>query len=295
MANGIVSASAIGFIALCIICILGIVVADSLSGQMLVQLQQQGGAPQPLTTKGEPEAPAEQKILEDDPKLTGQRSCPARLGPHVSKYESLNKVHTKEPIDLDKVGWSPVQSLAVAYPNQVRAETHTHLQASNPNGPGNYKHPSDMTLSQRHKFRRYAKFTKMNSSDYYNWLMLYRDQPQALELDQRQMLRRVLAGYKLTESDVPRDKPPRIPVSAKQQFDQAFPDHPTQLPMPETTKSDILAANYEQYDQFIAPKSLRHLEMVNQDQIKKKYGQEFLDWIRPEISTKQKHSVKQLE
>ena len=125
--------------------------------------------------------------------------------------------------------------------------------------------------------------------------MLYRDQPQALELDQRQMLRRVLAGYKLTESDVPRDKPPRIPVSAKQQFDQAFPDHPTQLPMPETTKSDILAANYEQYDQFIAPKSLRHLEMVNQDQIKKKYGQEFLDWIRPEISTKQKHSVKQLE
>lgn len=97
-------------------------------------------------------------------------------------------------------------------PVQGLTPTHSGLKSQH------YKAPCDMTDRQRVKFMLMAKFDKMTTVDYRNWLLLYSDSKGDLAPYHRQMLNLVLNGYELTQDDLPLDK--HQPLGVQKLFEE---------------------------------------------------------------------------
>lgn len=174
-----------------------------------------------------------------------------------------------------------MKSLQVAYPHADQSDQKNISGLVNPNSalvPTYYLDPAGMTVAQRIKFKKHAKFSNMTVLDFENWLMLYRKDPENLPNALRPSLRRLLKGERLTSSDIPKDIL-RVPPTAEQSFGSNI--RLPEDPVPESeTGGMINAANFEDYDQYMPPKNMKHLAHINPDE-PDKFKSPFLECMRP--------------
>lgn len=128
-----------------------------------------------------------------------------------------------------------------------------------------YLDPNDMTPAQIEKFKYKAKFYKMTTNDYTNWLLLFSDDPQELSAFHRSNLRILKRGGTLSDSDMPRSTP--LPPNSQQQYLRKI-SHGEMQNIPQPEYLGYLPSNF---DEQVGPKpkknrDLRHLDFINPDE-----------------------------
>ncbi len=81
-----------------------------------------------------------------------------------------------------------------------------------------YRDPREMTRRQFLKFKYTAKFDKMTSIDYHNWLLSYLDTPNQLPSYHRNMLNKIKQGYRVRYDDLPINQ--HLPESSREYYKQ---------------------------------------------------------------------------
>lgn len=81
-----------------------------------------------------------------------------------------------------------------------------------------YKNPTDMTPRQLMKFKVHAKLDKMTPIDYINWLTLFINSPQDLNLTHQKNLNKLNNGIPLTLEDIPKSQ--HLPKSSRQYYEK---------------------------------------------------------------------------
>lgn len=196
-------------------------------------------------------------------------------------YKSrMNKVD-KIPEKVEPTEDAHTKSLPARYPSAPDKALDLNPE-HNSAGEKTYYLPLErMTPEQKLKFKSRAKFNNMTLQDYTNWLTLYKEDQHNLSKHNRQNLKRMLRGDTLTVADIPRDTH-KIHPTAAQGYQQLTGE--TQQTQPDTTDSGIHAANYEDFDQYMPPKNLKHMTHFNPDE-DVKFSSPFLECMKPKITS----------
>ena len=236
----------------------------------------------------------------DEPKQLGSRSCTV---PPTREFDSQLFKSESKPVEPTKPERRPdlhvmKHSIPASFPSDQNCDSGIHEDQlkSGQLVPTYYRDPKDMTLAQRTKFRNRAKIHKMTVLDYENWLLLFREDPQTLDPVHRKRLRMLQRGDRLRATDIPDPAPKEVPPTAETRFNTKFRglienDGPLETAddSHDSSRKVLLhAANHTEYDHYMPPKSLKHLSILNPDE-HKKYGNSFLQLIRPKISTKEEN------
>ena len=136
--------------------------------------------------------------------------------------------------------------------------------------PANYKDPNTMSDSERQRFKKQNDLSQFTTTDYTNWLLLYKDTPKDLTLDHSRNLQRVLSGDGIKVTDIPRVRA-SPPPNAPDQYFKLLEGHPQNISFVNSdTAGPYLASNYTSYDQFIPPQDLTNYRVINPDEVYKK-------------------------
>jgi hypothetical protein len=152
-----------------------------------------------------------------------------------------------------------------------------------------YKDPKSMTDRQIWKFKFKANFDKMTVQDYYNWLMLFEEDPEKLAPRHLNNLNKLLQGEKLTLNDVPRERLPP-PLTAQDYFTQLYTlDDQVNIYTPQISSTTGLQipANYTDYADFAPAQNLKHLNvrpLTMRQEIEKVGNRSVLESLQPQIS-----------
>ncbi len=156
-------------------------------------------------------------------------------------------------------------------------------------GPTYYKDPKDLTDRQVQKFKYKANFDKMTVQDYYNWLMLFEDEPEKLAPRHLYNLKQIQKGIRLELKDVPRERLPP-PLSAQDYFDQLYTfDDRIHMYTPQISDTTGLQipSNFTEYSEFAPVKNLKHLNvrpLTMEQEIDKLKSRQVLESVQPQIS-----------
>lgn len=154
------------------------------------------------------------------------------------------------------------------YINEQKAtlDDHYDIYKDNRNGKGTYYlDPRDMTPAQLEKFKHKAKFANMTVNDYYNWLLLFADNPEQLTAFHRANLRIISRGGKLSAADLPRRH--HLPNKAEHEYWAKINNGvPENIPQPENHGYHPYNFEEQALGAKVHKRNLRHLDYVNPDE-----------------------------
>jgi len=174
------------------------------------------------------------------------------------------------------------KSLPAPYPSQPETTEPLPLPLNNTSSIQYYKNPEEMTVTQKYKFKTKAKFNNMTIKDYTNWLQLYRDDVENLSKHNRKNLKNFLKGQTLNVIDIPKDEL-IAPPTASSNYEKLTGISQKQEKIHHDT--DVQAANYDDFEQFMPPVKMKHLSHFNPD-TDDKFNSPFLSCMRPTQSRK---------
>jgi len=141
-----------------------------------------------------------------------------------------------------------------------------------------YRDPKDLTPAQQLKFRSKANLRKMTLTDYKNWLLLFREDPENLSAQNRRMLTRLIKGQEINAEDIPQSNYPQ-PHNARERYHLLVDGD---YPQPDSTSTTVRG-----FPGFRTPQNLKHLSGINPDEYRKSSGA-VLKKLQPAYSVKQK-------
>ena len=139
--------------------------------------------------------------------------------------------------------------------------------------PSNFKDTRSMSPEEKQRFRTQNDLSRFTVRDYYNWLMLFKDDVQALSDDHVSNLKRFLNGDTVTKAMIPRMRE-SPPPSAAQQLAALWNVGAVRAP---GDGVDVLLAdggpfmpyNYNDFQDFAPPRDTLDARLVNLDVEKK--------------------------
>jgi len=147
-----------------------------------------------------------------------------------------------------------------------------------------YKDPSQLTPRQLEKFKKHAKFSKMTSHDYRNWLETYKQDPQNLPDRHRLAFRKLLRGDSITVKDIPMDLKKRAKTGEEyyKHLTKANTQYMGDINL--ETGGWQQGYNADEYTEFVNPQDLKHMHIVPPPQ--RDEDDSSLRKIQPRISRK---------
>ena len=136
-------------------------------------------------------------------------------------------------------------------------------------GPTNYMDPKDMTKEQRNRFENMEDLTKMTVQDYINWLRLFKNKPNDLSESHFINYQKLKRGDNLRVIDIPKANitPPR---KVHSYFAKLWETGYAYGVNEDRMKDRILSYNYSDYEEYIPPKKLKDVKILNPDLIYKR-------------------------
>lgn len=136
-------------------------------------------------------------------------------------------------------------------------------------GPTNYMDPKDMTKEQRNRFENMEDLTKMTVQDYKNWLRLFKNKPNDLSESHFINYQKLKRGDNLRVIDIPKANitPPR---KVHSYFAKLWETGYAYGVNEDKMKDKILSYNYSDYEEYIPPKKLKDVKILNPDLIYKR-------------------------
>lgn len=147
--------------------------------------------------------------------------------------------------------------------------------------PSNYKDTRDMSAEEKQRFKAQNDLSKFTVRDYFNWLMLYKDDIKNLSDDHVANLKRFLAGDSVTKSMIPkmRESPP---PSAQEYLSRLWtlgkvkPDN-VEL----EAGGPFMPYNWNSFSDFAPPKDIANLRIINVDVERKQNAEELAYKLTP--------------
>jgi len=136
-------------------------------------------------------------------------------------------------------------------------------------GPTNYTDPKDMTKEQLNRFENMEDLTKMTVQDYINWLRLFKKRSNDLSESHFINYQKLIKGESLRVIDIPRANitPPR---KVHSYFAKLWETGYAYGVNEDKMKDKILSYNYSDYEEYIPPKKLKDVKILNPDLIYKR-------------------------